>query len=364
MVLRNSLFERERVMSTLSQSIKFAIAATMTTVLIAGCSHMKGGASGHSFKGTPACNHNHFLQKFGCSLDRIETAAQNGDPDAQYALGYMYFYGVGTVRDVNAAKLWIRRSAAQGQPLALKATHILNHTSYPGMGDSTGYNEKTGYSEYKSKKYKAHSADALNKAVPNQAIHEHLPAYRKNAATEVKSEPVLKSLRRATTKPQQSSTMPATSTSSSTSTSMPSSSSSTLPSQDSSSTNMGPSSSLKSKQKNMAQKKMHKSQKLLPKHQAAKSHKKNTGYTLQLMATPNLKAIEKFIAQNRLQGKVSYFSANLHGKRNYMLVYGNYPSNHLATAAIKHLPPRLQALHPWPKSYNLINKEVRANKIL
>ncbi|WP_100622910.1 SEL1-like repeat protein [Candidatus Coxiella mudrowiae] len=57
----------------------------------------------------------------------------------QYALGYMYFfYGIGTVRDTDVALLWIRRAAAQEQPLAIRATQILNRKEYLMMGEVSG----------------------------------------------------------------------------------------------------------------------------------------------------------------------------------------------------------------------------------
>ena len=108
------------------KALLFCLLATV--FVIAGCSKKSAGQAGaQSFKGTAACSNNAFLQKYDCSLSQIEAAAEAGDPDAQYALGYMYFYGIGTVQDTKAAQLWIRRAAVQGQPLAIKATNILNH---------------------------------------------------------------------------------------------------------------------------------------------------------------------------------------------------------------------------------------------
>ncbi len=73
-----------------------------------------------------ACAGNAYLKKYNCSLSNIEQAAESGNSDAQYALGYMYYYGIGTVKDVPTAALWIRRSADQGQPLAKKAIVMID----------------------------------------------------------------------------------------------------------------------------------------------------------------------------------------------------------------------------------------------
>ncbi|HLD17221.1 MAG TPA: SPOR domain-containing protein [Coxiellaceae bacterium] len=87
------------------------------------------------------CKANAFLQKYGCSLDNVEEAASHGDPDAEYALGYMYYYGIDTVQDSQTAKTWIERAAHQGQPLATKALAMLNEKSYPDMGQVTADNK-------------------------------------------------------------------------------------------------------------------------------------------------------------------------------------------------------------------------------
>src|SRR3989338_4545127 len=79
------------------------------------------------------CKANKFLQKYNCSLDRIEETAATGDPDAEYALGYMYYYGINTTRDAETGKVWIQRAAHQGQPLAMQALSLLNEKQYPDM---------------------------------------------------------------------------------------------------------------------------------------------------------------------------------------------------------------------------------------
>ena len=56
---------------------------------------------------------------------RVEQAARSGDPDAQYALGYLYYYGIGTTQDRQAGLVWIRKAAAQGQSVAQEALRTL-----------------------------------------------------------------------------------------------------------------------------------------------------------------------------------------------------------------------------------------------
>lgn len=70
----------------------------------------------------------------GASFDQVQQAAINGDPDAEYALGYMYYYGKGVTRDEQAAAMWIQKAAAQGQPQAMKAIKLLGLTVPPDSG--------------------------------------------------------------------------------------------------------------------------------------------------------------------------------------------------------------------------------------
>ncbi len=93
-----------------------------------GC--IKKGAADSAVSESPqvsasACAGNLYLEKYNCSLDDIQQAALIGNPDAQYALGYMYYNGVGTVKDEQTGELWIQRAAQQGQPLAQKAQSII-----------------------------------------------------------------------------------------------------------------------------------------------------------------------------------------------------------------------------------------------
>ncbi|MBT8506578.1 hypothetical protein B1F79_03355 [Coxiella-like endosymbiont of Rhipicephalus sanguineus] len=119
--------------------IALEIEILLSFFLVGGCSRSREIiAAQQSFIGTTACSHNVFLRKYDCSLSKIELAAERGDPDVQYALGYMYFYGIGTVRNTDAALLWIRRAAAQEQPLAIRATQILNRKEYLTIGEVSG----------------------------------------------------------------------------------------------------------------------------------------------------------------------------------------------------------------------------------
>ena len=59
-------------------------------------------------------------------LEHLRAAAQYGNARAQYALGYLYFYGLGPEKNTDVAKQWFEKSAQQG---LLQARIALNQIS-------------------------------------------------------------------------------------------------------------------------------------------------------------------------------------------------------------------------------------------
>lgn len=111
----------------------FLSAATLGLV---GCANKTAATASNDVpQMSSACSGDPYLMKYNCSLDRVQQAAEKGDPDAEYALGYMYYYGINAVRDQDSARLWIDRAAQQDQPLAKRASNM--------MHDQTNYSAAT-----------------------------------------------------------------------------------------------------------------------------------------------------------------------------------------------------------------------------
>jgi TPR repeat protein len=55
------------------------------------------------------------------AMRRLLPLACNGNAEAQYAVGYMYYYGYGVAQDTDVGAFWIERSARQNYPPAVKA---------------------------------------------------------------------------------------------------------------------------------------------------------------------------------------------------------------------------------------------------
>ena len=66
-------------------------------------------------------------QDYHTAFTKLEPLAENNDAKAQYALGFMYYYGIGTNINQQQAMDWIGKSANQGYAPAVAAMHKLQN---------------------------------------------------------------------------------------------------------------------------------------------------------------------------------------------------------------------------------------------
>jgi len=81
------------------------------------------------------------IQLNNLTLDQLEQAADAGDPDAQYALGYMYYYGKGVSQNTQTALNWMKRAAVQGQSQAMNAMALLGQSVPAPQQQSMTYSQ-------------------------------------------------------------------------------------------------------------------------------------------------------------------------------------------------------------------------------
>ena len=67
-------------------------------------------------------------QDYRQAFIKLKPEAEKGQPDAAYAIGYMYYYGQGVTEDKRQAWYWITRAAKAGQLDAKKAVILLKKT--------------------------------------------------------------------------------------------------------------------------------------------------------------------------------------------------------------------------------------------
>lgn len=65
-------------------------------------------------------------QQYNRAFTLFAPLARGGDADAQYALAYLYYYGLGVGEDQGRADYWMNAAAAQGQPVAIQALKIID----------------------------------------------------------------------------------------------------------------------------------------------------------------------------------------------------------------------------------------------
>lgn len=65
------------------------------------------------------------IQNYRQAFIRLLPEAAKGQPDAEYAVGYMYYYGQGVIEDRKKAWYWINCAAKAGQKDAVQALTIL-----------------------------------------------------------------------------------------------------------------------------------------------------------------------------------------------------------------------------------------------
>jgi TPR repeat protein len=79
-------------------------------------------------EGKQAFQYQHYDKSFKLLLP----LAEKGNAEAQYAVGYSYYYGKGVLEDQEKGQYWINKAAQQGYPLAIRALEVeATHTSPP-----------------------------------------------------------------------------------------------------------------------------------------------------------------------------------------------------------------------------------------
>jgi septal ring-binding cell division protein DamX len=79
-------------------------------------------------------------------------------------------------------------------------------------------------------------------------------------------------------------------------------------------------------------------------------------FTIQLTASRGEQALNRYVEEHDLGGKVAHFKTRRNGEIWYALVYGSYPTRKEALAAIKRLPPSLRKASPFVRKFEDIRK--------
>ncbi len=239
---------------------------------------------------------------------RLEPAAQQGNGEAQYAIGYMYFYGLGTVQDQQLALQWIRAAADKGQPQAKQALSDLRHTPQGNMrafsiqrpGALSGRSQPRSMPSRSYQGSDSHSS-SYQEPAKKQPLNAAWPKARQETA------PALDF-----TAPPPPTSPPATPPVAPQATGM-----------------------------DLSQKQ---ATKLAKQTSLASSQDR---YTVQIAGSYDVHRLEQYVYNNHLQGKVQKYKTSRRGEDWYVLGYGQYASKNAAHDAMEKLPSSVIQSSPW-----------------
>lgn len=121
----------------LPHSLKILMTA-MTALGLAACANQ--GAVGKTAQTTNATQGSFMQVKHkALGLAELQAKAQQGDADAQYTLGYRYYYGIGVKQNMKTSVAWFRQAGSQGQTQARQALTLIRQADrMDAQGASAG----------------------------------------------------------------------------------------------------------------------------------------------------------------------------------------------------------------------------------
>lgn len=95
-------------------------------MLMAGCSHSTQSALAPN-PNMAAKKQSLVVKTENITVSKLKLLSSHGDPDAQYALGYRHFYGIGVARDTARSVQLFQSAASKGQTQAKEALRRIGH---------------------------------------------------------------------------------------------------------------------------------------------------------------------------------------------------------------------------------------------
>jgi DamX protein len=270
---------------------------------------------------------NYLSKHYDISFKEVESAAQMGDPDAEYALGYMFFNGEGTDQDTQLGSYWIHRAAAEGQPQARQALQLLSETEHPPTvpdSETPFFDDSRAIQSSKAASIALSRATAISGTSHNGTSHTAQSSLIKPIvlpkSIAVNNEPITRQI-------------------------TPIIEESDLPLVLAKAKKTPRTSLAGTGRYTLAERQL----------LAAPS----SYYTLQLLDARHENEALSFIRSNRLQTGASYYHTYRGGKPMYIVIYGQYASSKQARVAIQTLPVKVQKLAPWVKSLAQVKQDLK-----
>jgi septal ring-binding cell division protein DamX len=249
-------------------------------------------------------------ENYGQAAALLTPLAEQGDANAQYALGYLYHNGLGVPRNYKLAIQWMTAASAKGNEKATEALRRISELD----SELTDNNLKDNQADSESPPMEpiVISGKKSDTVISPKAA---APSVSKNHETETIAKMEKKN--------------------------------------DTEST--GP---VKSPEeiKTTEKQTVSDAKSTLSTDEKWIMSQPKTNYSIQLIATGNKSALMQFINENNLKNSAKYYKSQRNSKDWYTLIQGSYESHATARNAIKGLSPELQDLRPWIKSFEDIQK--------
>jgi DamX protein len=138
-----------------------SVIAALSVLLAVGCSVTTDEGRFDSGK------ENFIAGNFDQSFKQLQPLAKQGNPEAQYAVGYMYFYGLGTKQNMQEAVEWMQQAADSGQPQAKLALEQLRQDK---LVTARAFSENTTQNVGRRSNAQRRSSGGVDRSadVPNQ----------------------------------------------------------------------------------------------------------------------------------------------------------------------------------------------------
>jgi len=268
-------------------------------------------------------------------------AIKEGEPWAQYTLGYMYHYGRGVTMDKKMAKQWIQRAAEQGYLPAQQAMQRLAASAPPRHNEE----DVTAAAKPEAAQGAASAAENVpppemskpGEPAPVLAMPDNSPPA---AVPAMPSEPTTMTTTPAAAPAATPAVTPAMAAAA-TPDAAPAMAAATTPIVTPAATHA----SAKTKENGIKDRAWISAQD--PKH-----------FTVQLVAARNEAAIIRFIHKHGLEKDAAYYSITLKGKPWYTVIYGSYASLEEARQALRKLPASLGSSSPWIRNFSAVHKQL------
>lgn len=296
-------------------------------------------------------------------VELLTPLAAEGNPAAEYALGYMYYYGYGVPKDRDTAWKLMDHAAVQGYKKAQDAQLLRSGTGHHPPAQSpaapqNGTNKSNGQSGTSPGGVPDQpQAPAPVPTPPVQGNMTKPPPASKNTQAPVPEQAAQTAAVAANTAPAPVTANtpkppPASQHSSAPSPTPPASSRHTAP---------APAASATIEQKN-AQAKPSQSSPSSINGVAWILARPPGHFTIQLVSTHSESEARDYLHRHRLAGDAAYYHFRRDADSWYSVIYGDYPTHEEAQSALSKLDPKLRAAAPWIRPFARVQQLIRQTK--